>query len=51
MQKLLLVELKKVLETGDVVAMRDSIKKLESASHKMAEAMYAEAAESMGDEA
>ncbi len=45
-----LAELKGVMEGSDVEAMRESIKKLEAASHRMAEAMYAEAAESMGGE-
>ena len=45
-----LVELKGVMEGSDIEALRESIKKLEAASHRMAEAMYAEAAESMGGE-
>ncbi len=45
-----LVELKSVMEGSDIEAMKESIKKLEAASHRMAEAMYAEAAESMGGE-
>ena len=44
-----LAELKQVMEGSDIEAMRESIKKLEAASHRMAEAMYAEAAESMGE--
>ncbi len=44
-----LAELKQVMEGSDIDAMRESIKKLEAASHRMAEAMYAEAAESMGE--
>ena len=44
-----LAELKQVMEGSDIDAMRESIKKLEAASHRMAEAMYAEAAENMGD--
>jgi molecular chaperone DnaK len=46
-----LVELKGMLDGSDVEMIRESIKKLEAASHKMAEAMYAEAAENLGDEA
>jgi molecular chaperone DnaK len=46
-----LTELKAQLEGQNVEAIRESIKKLEAASHKMAEAMYAEAAESLGEEA
>ena len=44
-----LVELKGVMEGSDIEAMREAIKKLEAASHRMAEAMYAEASESMGE--
>jgi molecular chaperone DnaK len=46
-----LVELKGQIEGDDVEVIRESIKKLEAASHKMAEAMYAEAAENLGEEA
>ena len=49
--KAYLSELKGQLEGSDVEAIRESIKKLEAASHKMAEAMYAEAAENLGEEA
>ena len=49
--KAYLVELKAILDGNDVEGIRESIKKLEAASHKMAEAMYAEAADSMGEEA
>ena len=34
----------------DVNAIRDSIKRLEAASHKMAEAMYSEAADALSDD-
>ena len=44
-----LAELKSVMEGSDIEATREAIKKLEAASHRMAEAMYAEAAESMGE--
>ena len=47
--KAFLVELKGVMEGSDVPTIKDSIKKLEAASHRMAEAMYAEAASSMGE--
>jgi molecular chaperone DnaK len=43
-------ELKSVMEGDDIATLRESIKKLEAASHRMAEAMYAEASESVGDE-
>ncbi len=47
-----LTELKGVLEGDDIEVIKESIKKLETASHRMAEAMYAEAADSLGgDEA
>jgi molecular chaperone DnaK len=45
-----LTELKRVLETSDIAATRESIKRLEAASHKMAEAMYSEAADALGDD-
>jgi molecular chaperone DnaK len=48
--KAFLVELKGIMEGSDVSAIKDSIKKLEAASHRMAEAMYSEAASSMGTE-
>jgi molecular chaperone DnaK len=46
-----LVELKAVVEGEDLVVIKEAIKKLEAASHRMAEAMYAEASESLGEEA
>ena len=46
-----LIELKAILTSDEIVTIKDSIKKLEAASHRMAEAMYAEAADSLGDEA
>jgi molecular chaperone DnaK len=46
-----LEELKRVLETPDVSAIKEAIKRLEAASHKMAEAMYSEAADALGDDA
>jgi molecular chaperone DnaK len=45
-----LSELKAVAETDDVVAIRNAIQQLEAVSHKMAEAMYQEAYESMDGE-
>ena len=45
-----LVELKSVLERDDIEVIREAISKLESVSHKMAEAMYAEAAEALGED-
>ncbi|MDP2341298.1 MAG: molecular chaperone DnaK [Deltaproteobacteria bacterium] len=45
-----LVELKRVLDGSDIVVIRESIKRLEAASHKMAEAMYSEAAEALGED-
>jgi molecular chaperone DnaK len=44
-----LAELKGILEGDDSASIKEAIKKLEAASHRMAEAMYAEASESMGD--
>jgi molecular chaperone DnaK len=46
-----LAELKAVVEGNDVHAIKEAIKRLEAASHKMAEAMYSEAAEALGDDA
>ena len=46
-----LIELKAVMEGGDTHVIREAIKKLETASHRMAEAMYAEASENLGEEA
>ncbi len=46
-----LTELKSVVEGNDVNAIKEAIKRLEAASHKMAEAMYSEAAEALGDDA
>jgi len=46
-----LTELKGVIETTDIAAIKESIKRLEAASHKMAEAMYSEAADALRDEA
>ena len=43
-------ELKGLLESSDVEAIRESIRKLESVSHKIAEAMYAEAADALDDD-
>ena len=43
-------ELKGLLETSDAEAIRESIRKLESVSHKIAEAMYAEAADALDDD-
>ncbi len=45
-----LVELKRVLDGSDALLIREAIKRLETASHKMAEAMYSEAAEALGDD-
>ena len=45
-----LIELKRVLDGSDVGVIREAIKRLEAASHKMAEAMYSEAAEALGDD-
>lgn len=45
-----LEELKRELEGSDVEATKEAIKRLEAASHKMAEAMYSEAAEALGDD-
>ncbi len=44
-------ELKKIIDGNDVTAIKESIKRLEAASHKMAEAMYSEAADALGDDA
>jgi molecular chaperone DnaK len=44
-------ELKRVLDTPDAAAIKEAIKRLEAASHKMAEAMYSEAADALGDDA
>jgi molecular chaperone DnaK len=47
-----LEELKGIMQgAADVARLREGIQNLEAVSHKMAEAMYAEAAESMGEEA
>ena len=45
-----LEELKGHGEGEDIDALREAIQNLEAVSHKMAEAMYAEAADSLGDE-
>ncbi len=45
-----LAELKELLNGEDPDAIKEAITKLESVSHKFAEAMYAEAAEALGDE-
>ena len=42
-----LVTLRGMLASDDVEALREAIQDLESVSHKMAEAMYAEAAEAL----
>ena len=49
--KVFLTQLKSVIESTDVAAIKEAIKRLEAASHKMAEAMYAEAAEALGEDA
>ena len=46
-----LIALRAVLGGDDTEVIKDAIKKLETASHRMAEAMYAEASESLGEEA
>jgi molecular chaperone DnaK len=46
-----LTDLKAVVDGNDVGAIKEAIKRLEAASHKMAEAMYSEAAEALGDDA
>jgi molecular chaperone DnaK len=43
-----LIELKSILDGEDIETLKEAIKKLEAASHRMAEAMYAEAAGEMG---
>jgi molecular chaperone DnaK len=45
-----LTELKAVLEGSDITAIKEAIKRLEAASHKMAEAMYSEAADALGED-
>ena len=47
--KTYLAELRAVLLQEDVDAIKEAITKLESVSHKFAEAMYAEASGSMDD--
>ena len=44
-------ELKKIMDSSDVSGIKAAIKRLEAASHKMAEAMYSEAADALGDDA
>ena len=44
-------ELKKIMDSSDVTGIKAAIKRLEAASHKMAEAMYSEAADALGDDA
>jgi molecular chaperone DnaK len=46
-----LTELKAVVDGTDVAVIKEAIKRLEAASHKMAEAMYSEASEALGEEA
>ncbi|HEY1098931.1 MAG TPA: molecular chaperone DnaK, partial [Myxococcota bacterium] len=46
-----LEDLKKQIESSDVTAIKEAIKRLEAASHKMAEAMYSEAADALSDDA
>jgi molecular chaperone DnaK len=46
-----LTELKAIIDGNDANAIKDAIKRLEASSHKMAEAMYSEAADAMGEEA
>jgi molecular chaperone DnaK len=48
--KTYLVELKATLEQSDPSVIRQAILRLESVSHKFAEAMYADAANALGDE-
>jgi len=48
--KAYLIALKEVIERDDIAVIKDAIKKLETSSHRMAEAMYAEASEAMGTE-
>jgi molecular chaperone DnaK len=45
-----LVDLKAVVDGNDANAIKEAIKRLEAASHKMAEAMYSEAADALGDD-
>ena len=46
-----LTELKAVIDGNDGNAIKEAIKRLETASHKMAEAMYSEAADALGEDA
>ena len=46
-----LEDLKRIIESNDVNGIKDAIKRLESASHKMAEAMYSEASDALADDA
>ena len=46
-----LEDLKRIIETNDVNGIKEAIKRLESASHKMAEAMYSEASDALSDDA
>ena len=45
-----LVDLKAVVDGNDANAIKEAIKRLEAASHKMAEAMYSEAADALGED-
>ncbi len=45
-----LAELKAVIESNDGDAIKEAIKRLEASSHKMAEAMYSEAASALGED-
>jgi molecular chaperone DnaK len=46
-----LTELKAIIDGNDANGIKDAIKRLEAASHKMAEAMYSEAADALGEDA
>ncbi|MBM4283034.1 MAG: molecular chaperone DnaK [Deltaproteobacteria bacterium] len=46
-----LTDLKALIDGNDANAIKDAIKRLEASSHKMAEAMYSEAADALGEDA
>lgn len=49
--RLQLRELQTLVDGNDIESIRDSIKRLEAVSHRIAEAMYAEAAQALDDDA